>query len=179
MQRGGYRPNAGRKKKPLADKIAEGNPGKRPLTVIKFEHGLSLNDGKPPDLPDFLNQHGRECDEILPAAQALYDSLYDLIERSGCADKISAHLIHDFVHLRRAYLEAEWAARRYGRAFSVVDKDGNKTAKRNPYVQIALDYQKAADAQYQRIWTIISQNCETKLDNGGNAFLALLAGRGF
>ena len=28
---------AGAKKKPLADKIAEGNPGKRALTVIDFD----------------------------------------------------------------------------------------------------------------------------------------------
>ena len=33
--RGGARIGAGAKKKPLADKIAEGNPGKRALTVIR------------------------------------------------------------------------------------------------------------------------------------------------
>ena len=32
--RGGARVGAGAKKKPLADKIAQGNPGKRTLTVI-------------------------------------------------------------------------------------------------------------------------------------------------
>lgn len=35
--RGGARIGAGAKKKPLADKITEGNPGKRKLTVIEFE----------------------------------------------------------------------------------------------------------------------------------------------
>lgn len=35
--RGGARIGAGAKKKPLADKIAEGNPGKRTLTVINFD----------------------------------------------------------------------------------------------------------------------------------------------
>ena len=34
--RGGARIGAGAKKKPLADRIAEGNPGKRELTVIDF-----------------------------------------------------------------------------------------------------------------------------------------------
>ena len=32
--RGGARPGAGRKKKALSEKIAEGNPGHRPLTMI-------------------------------------------------------------------------------------------------------------------------------------------------
>lgn len=36
--RGGARIGAGAKKKPLADKIAEGNPGKRTLTVIDFDN---------------------------------------------------------------------------------------------------------------------------------------------
>ena len=35
--RGGARIGAGAKKKPLAERIAEGNPGKRKLTVIEFE----------------------------------------------------------------------------------------------------------------------------------------------
>lgn len=41
--RGGARVGAGAKKKPLADKIAEGNPGKRALTVIDFDnHSVDL-----------------------------------------------------------------------------------------------------------------------------------------
>ena len=35
--RGGARVGAGAKKKPLADKIAEGNPGRRRLTVTDFD----------------------------------------------------------------------------------------------------------------------------------------------
>ena len=38
--RGGARIGAGAKKKPLADKIAEGNLGKRTLTVIDFDNQL-------------------------------------------------------------------------------------------------------------------------------------------
>ena len=40
--RGGARLGAGAKKKPLADKIAEGNPGKRNITVINFENAAEL-----------------------------------------------------------------------------------------------------------------------------------------
>ena len=36
---GGKRVGAGRKSKPLADKILEGNPGKRALKRIEFENG--------------------------------------------------------------------------------------------------------------------------------------------
>ena len=33
---GGSRLGAGQKKKPLADKMLDGNPGKRKLTVVEF-----------------------------------------------------------------------------------------------------------------------------------------------
>ena len=45
--RGGARMGAGAKKKPLADKIAEGNPGKRALTVIDFDSHAADLEGQP------------------------------------------------------------------------------------------------------------------------------------
>ena len=49
--RGGARIGAGAKRKPLADKIAEGNPGKRELTVIDFS-GQSVDlEGQPMPKP--------------------------------------------------------------------------------------------------------------------------------
>ncbi|HEY5465545.1 MAG TPA: hypothetical protein VIL27_00775 [Clostridia bacterium] len=36
MARGGERNNAGRPRSPIAEKVLEGNPGKRPLQVILF-----------------------------------------------------------------------------------------------------------------------------------------------
>ena len=44
--RGGARIGAGAKKKPLADKIAEGNPGKRTLTVINFDDRAAELEGQ-------------------------------------------------------------------------------------------------------------------------------------
>ena len=48
--RGGARAGAGAKKKPLADKIAEGNPGRRKLTVIDFQDTADL-EGQPMPKP--------------------------------------------------------------------------------------------------------------------------------
>ena len=45
--RGGARIGAGAKKKPLADRIAEGNPGKRELTVIDFTDSTVDLEGQP------------------------------------------------------------------------------------------------------------------------------------
>ena len=48
---GGARPGAGRKKKPLSEKIVDGNPGKAPLKKLQFGNldvGLAGEDGKRP-----------------------------------------------------------------------------------------------------------------------------------
>ncbi len=52
--RGGARMGAGAKKKPLSDKIAEGNPGKRTLTVIDFDNTSVNLEGQPMPKPSKL-----------------------------------------------------------------------------------------------------------------------------
>ncbi len=52
--RGGARIGAGAKKKPLADKITEGNPGKRKLTVIEFEDQAADLEGQQMPKPSKL-----------------------------------------------------------------------------------------------------------------------------
>lgn len=44
-QRGPKPGSGGRPKKPIADKIADGNPGKRPLTVIDFKDSAADLEG--------------------------------------------------------------------------------------------------------------------------------------
>lgn len=50
----------GRPSKPLADKIAEGNPGKRPLKVMEFK-----------DLPDMQGEEMPKPSEMLSATQRM------------------------------------------------------------------------------------------------------------
>ena len=47
MGKRGPKPGTGgRPKKPLADKITDGNPGKRPLTVIDFKDNVADLEGQ-------------------------------------------------------------------------------------------------------------------------------------
>ena len=182
MPRGGARPGAGRPKKPLADKIIEGNPGKRELTKLKFpgngkqELGFEKNSntqkskpGAAFRLPSYLDMVAKEGGDVLPPASEIYRMLADWIAGAGCLEFVAPNLVEDFAFLRRAYLECEYMNRRLGRIAS---------GKRSPYVNMALDYQKAMMAVYNQIWLIVSQNCETKYE-GKNEFLEMLKNRGF
>jgi len=180
MPSGGPRPNSGRPRKPVAEKVLEGNAGKRAITVLSFpENNQKPNNQKPinqkpknqkPKPPDYLNQPGKEGDDLIPKAGAIYAALVDFIAGAGCLDYIPPPLIEDFAHLRRAYLEAESMNRRLGRIAN---------GKRSPYVSISLDYQKASLAVFTQIWSIISESSTQVYDKDKNTFLSSLEKRGF
>ena len=183
MPRGGARVGAGRPKKPLADKLLEGNPGKRELTVLKklseFQGENQTDNSKPRNtknqrtliskMPTYLDITAKEGGDALPPASELYKMLADFIDGVGCADFVSPSLMEDFAFLRRGYLECEYMNRKLGRIAS---------GKRSPYVNMALDYQKAMMTVYNQIWLVISRNCEEKYESK-NEFLNILQNRGF
>ena len=179
MAWGGARAGAGRKKRPLTDKILEGNPGKREIKTVQFpktNNHLENHDSRNQveydarHAPDFLAQNGLECGDNVPSAKKIYTLLMAFIKSSGCERLISTNLVEDFAHLRRSYLECEYMNRTRGRIAN---------GKRSPYVTMAVDYNKQALAIYDRIWNIIAQNSEHPYENGKNEFLNLLANRGF
>ena len=56
-QRGGARPNAGRKKKPVEVKILDGNPGHKPIEVLNFvDESIEI----PIDPPAYLSKKSGE-----------------------------------------------------------------------------------------------------------------------
>ena len=184
MPRGGARPGAGRPKKPLNEKLLDGNPGRRDLTVLKFppseikqtpsEQGVSdisgnSNRNQKSTMPSYLDLTAKEGGDVLPSASEIYSLLSGFIENAGCSEFVAPILIEDFAFLRRGYLECEFMNRKMGRIAS---------GKRSPYVNMALDYQKAMLAVYNQIWLIITRNCETQYE-GKNEFLEMLRNRGF
>ena len=165
MAKGGRRPGAGQPRKPLSEKLLNGNPGKRALTVIKFA------DESPAayEPPAFLDMAAKEGGDILPSASEIYAMLADYIERAGCTHLIAPHLIEDYAFLRRSYLECEYMNKTHGRIAG---------GRRSPYVQMCIDYTKAAAQIFTQIWSIIAQNSTSKLE-GRSEFLNMLKNRGF
>ena len=79
--RGGARAGAGAKKKPLVDKIAEGNPGRRKLTVIDFQDTADL-EGQPMPKPSAMLSATQKDGKTLVAAE-VYEKDLDLAGGQG------------------------------------------------------------------------------------------------
>ena len=60
--RGGSRPGAGRKPKAIAEKLATGNPGGRPLTVVDFGDEDAPGQGLPKSKAKGRHRHLRRGD---------------------------------------------------------------------------------------------------------------------
>jgi hypothetical protein len=152
--RGGARKGAGRKPKPLAEKLLDGNPGRRALKVNDFS-GIPLNS----TVPDFLKIASKETAENFPTADVIYRQITEWVQGTGCAHLISPTLIEDFSINRRAYFECEYMNKRMGRIAN---------GKRSPYVDMAVSYAGLMRVAWDRIWDIIAQNSEKKYEGGSS-----------
>lgn len=79
-QRGPKPGSGGRPKKPIADKIADGNPGKRPLTVIDFKDSAADLEGQPMPKPsEFLS--AKQKDGSTLCAAEIYENVWKWLSR--------------------------------------------------------------------------------------------------
>ncbi|MCL2071170.1 MAG: hypothetical protein FWH07_02930 [Oscillospiraceae bacterium] len=156
---GGKRPNSGRKKKNLADKLLDGNPGKQKITVIEFEGGKL-----PPEPPDYIENYcskiltdvdGEPTEKFKPDADDIYRETVSWIEKTGCSHLINADYIFDYAIAKARWYECERYISRQGFAYV---RDG--ILLENPVVDTATKYFKIADRAWLKIWDIVAQNCE-------------------
>ena len=169
MPRGGARPGSGRKKKPLAEKILEGNPGRRPLKVIEFNEVVVEGSLSP---PDFLKLASKETAENYPTADVIYKQVSEWLQTTGVGYLVSPTLIEDFCMNRRAYFECEYMNKRLGRIAA---------GKRSPYVDMAVQYYTMMRSAWDKIWAIVAQNSEksygSQRANGEDIMERILSGR--
>ena len=146
MASGGYRPGAGRPKKPVSEKILNGNPGKRPIEVLKFEDCDEI----PHDPPDWLNSKGKK----------VYKKTVAWLEKIGCAQGILPGNIEEYAQCKARWLEAEETLNKLG--LLVKDKSGNPGA--NPYIQFSQVYLKMTNDAWAKIYQVVRETKLTELD---------------
>ena len=93
MGRRGPKPGTGgRPKKAIADRIADGNPGRRPLTVIDFgDSAADLEGQEMPKPSEFLS--ARQKDGSTLCAAEIYENVWKWLAERGCAALVSPQLI--------------------------------------------------------------------------------------
>jgi len=151
MPKGSPRPTAGRPKKPLAEKVLAGNPGRRDLKVLEFE-APALDIPTPPDhLADIAAGDGN-C----PGAKEIFELTTAWLETTGCLALINPAHIEEYAVLKSRWLECEAK----NRAGLLARHPTTDQPIPSPYVRMGLDFLGAANTAWGKIWTVVAQNAE-------------------
>ena len=164
MPKGGARKGAGRKPKPLAEKIRNGNPGHRPLTRVEFFDD-SYDPTEPPSYLDDFIRYKPKTDE---KPSNIYREIIKFLEPTGCMYLVPRELITDYALARYNLLEAQAEAK----DFPQVGRDKKDAPiEISQFQEMVLKHQKNANTLRDAIWDIVRQNSTQEIDAGDNDLL--------
>lgn len=152
----GPRPGSGgRPKKPLAEKILEGNPGKRKLTVLEFERPADLEGEDMPPPKEFLSAVQRDGSAL--AADDIYKETWKWLCERNCARFVSPALLERYAMSAARWIQCEEAITKYG----YLSKNAGQ-AVTSPYVTMGQNYMKQTNRLWGEIFAIVRENCSTE-----------------
>lgn len=157
-QRGPKPGSGGRPKKPIAEKITDGNPGRRPLTVIDFKDGVADLEGQDmPKIADFLSAKQKDGSEL--CAADIFKTTWEWLSERGCAVLVSPQLIERYAMSCARWIQCETITSQLG---FLAKHPTTGAAIQSPYVAIADKYMTQANRLWAEIYQIIRENCTSE-----------------
>lgn len=151
--RGGRRPGAGRKKKPVKEKAEAGNPGGRPLQVLDIPDMEGVEMPKP---HDFLSAEQRDGNPL--QAAEIYEETWNWLDHLGCAAYISPQMIERYAVSCARWIQCEEIVNKLG--FLSKHPTTQKPIP-SPFVNIGINYMNQANRLWNEIFQIVKENCST------------------
>lgn len=154
---GGARIGAGKKKKPLADKILESNPGKRKLTVLEFAEPAALTGEDMPPAREYLAAVQKNGKVLI--GTEIYETTWQWLSARGCAALIPAQLIEQYAMAVSRWMQCEEAITEYG---FLAKHPTTGQAMQSPYVAMSQSFGKQANNLWYQIYQIVRENCSAE-----------------
>jgi hypothetical protein len=152
--RGGARIGSGQKKKALADKLLDGNPGRRKLTVIDFTDTTSLEGLVMPPPREYLTATQKNGRELL--AIEVYEKTWNWLNERGCAHLVPAQLIEQYAMSVSRWVQCEECITEFG-FLAKHPTTGN--AIPSPYVSMSQSFMKQVNNIWYQIYQVVRENC--------------------
>ena len=156
MGKRGPKPGSGgRPKKPIAEKLTEGNLGKRPLTLIDFRDSAADLEGQSmPKPPEYLSATQKDGSTL--CAAEIYERVWNWLSERGCAALVSPILIERYAMSIARWMQCEAINSELG---FLAKHPTTGAAIQSPYVAIADKYQTQANRLWSEIFQIVRENC--------------------
>lgn len=152
--RGGRRAGAGAKKKPLIDKLADGNTGHRPTKVITLPTGNLPDGAEMPKPKEFLSR--KQADGKKFQAKRIYAHTWEWLSRIGIAHLVNPDSIERYSMSAARWIQCEEAISQYG-LLSKHPTTGEPIA--TPFFNMAEKYKSAMARDWAEIYTVVKDNC--------------------
>ena len=169
--RGGARIGAGRKPKSLAEKIAAGNPGHRPLTMIDSSAMESVDMPPPSDYLSAMQRDGKPL-----GADLIYIKVFEWLKAINCEKLVSPNMVEQYAICVSRWVQCEEAISKLG----FIGKNTKTGAPmQSPFVSISQAYMKQANVIWADISQIVKENCsvEVKFNSPENDMMESLLRR--
>jgi hypothetical protein len=151
---GGTRIGAGRKKKALTDKLLEGNPGRRKLTIVDFPDTARLEGRSMPPPREFLAAAQKNGKELL--AIEVYEKTWGWLNERGCATLIPPQLLEQYAMSVSRWIQCEECITEFG-FLAKHPTTGN--AIPSPFVSMSQSFMKQANSLWFQIYQAVKENC--------------------
>ena len=152
MGKRGPKPGSGgRPRKAISEKLVEGNPGKRPLMILKNIPELESAEMPPPR--EYLSDEQKNGSDF--PAKEIYTTVWNWLQERKCAQHVSAELVEHYAVSAARLIQCEQAISNYG----FIAKNAQGGAIISPYVTAANDYMKQANRLWDMIYNIVRENC--------------------
>lgn len=161
--RGGARVGAGRKPKPLAEKLLDGNPGGRQLKIVDMNKPANLHGVDMPDPSELLSAEQRDGGTL--QAEEIYKKTWQWIAERGCAQLILPQLLERYAMAAARWIQCEEAISKYG--FLGKHPTCN-TPIISPFVSMSQIYTNQTNRLWMEIYSVVSANCSTEFNAGNN-----------
>lgn len=153
---GGARVGAGQKKKALADKLLEGNPGKRKLSVVEFSDTANLEGLTMPPPREYLAAKQKNGKDLM--AVDIYEKTWSWLAERNCAQLIPAQMLEQYAMSVSRWIQCEECITEFG-FLAKHPTTGN--AMLSPYVSASQSFMKQANNIWYQIYQVVRENCAT------------------
>lgn len=159
--RGGPRPGAGRKKKPLAEHIMDGTNA----TVLKIPDMTDMLDvpdisetrkAEMPPVKDYLKAEQRMGDLY---AEEVFIETWNWLDKYGCADLVNPQLLEQYAMCTARWQQVEGLLSQYG---FVAKREHVNSYMVAPFFTVSQGYLNQARQLWYQIYQIVVQNNSTK-----------------
>ena len=144
----------GRPRKPLADKVLEGGVNKSRLTTVQLPQPAELKGTEMPPPHEFLGSTQKSGLEL--AAKNVYETTWAWLQKYHCEHLVTQQNLEQYAMTASRWIQCEEAISQYG---FLAKHPTTGAAIASPYVSMAREYSKHANALWNQIYAVVRDNC--------------------